>query len=964
MEMTKIKKKLHTKDGVLLGLIASIIALSLLVGTLAQESVALNPDDEELGQGAADGTGLVINEIMTSNAGAYADPKGDLYDWIELYNGSSKEIQLFNYGLSDTLDKTKWVFPEVSIPAKGYLVVYLSGKDIPGLYANFSLKSAGGETLVLRNPSGNVIESYQLPEILSGKSIGRNAANQWVTYRQITPGYENSVLGYEAFIKDRITSESPLKITEFLPENQGNFLDKTFGLSGYIEVTNVSDQTVQLKNYALGDSLSAPFRWRFPAMSLAAGKSVVVYTSGISEIEGKLSTGFTLNEINGTVLLTNDQGKILDQATYENLPNGYAMAYQNDRYVAQPFLSPGYANDPVGTSSFNASLDLPNGLIINEAMNNNTKYLPHNGAQTYDWIELFNNSSKTISLSEYTLTTSENTPSLYPLPDIQLAPGEYYILMASGETSLSTTTFKHTNFKLSDVESIYLYHQGKLADTAFLAEVPINYSVARSSKGGFTYSSQPTPRTKNIDGETMVSAIPQTKLAAGVYDDVNTLTVALDTYGKTYYTLDGSKPNSNSRVYTSPLTITQTTVVRAITIENDKVPSGVATFSYVVNESHTLPVLSVAMNPGEFTALQKNPWVIGTEYASHVELFENGEGFAIDCGFQLFGGSTRGLAKKSFELNFRSEYGPGMLHYQVFDQRDFSVFNKLVLRSGSQDFDAAFFRDILSSEIMEDSETVEVQAYKSIILYINGKYWGVYDIREKVDEYFVSTHYNVDKNTANVVRADWDVSAGSMSGIYGIVSYADTHDLSVSANYQHILDRLDIESYIDFWVAETFVTNNDIINTRYISSSQYDGGKWHMVIYDLDYAWYNYYRDYFAFMVKPEGMSDFKVSTVLMRNLMKNDDFRRTFLERLQLNLAGIWSEANVNEKIETMYTTLKPEMARDSARWGFTMESWEKEVQRIRDYTSVRTRYLLDQAKAFFGLSNSEFEDYFGDFV
>ncbi|HBZ42336.1 MAG TPA: hypothetical protein DEO50_10765, partial [Erysipelotrichaceae bacterium] len=138
MEMTKTKKKLRAKDGVLLGLIASIIALSLLVGSLAQDSVALEPDDEELGQGAADVTGLVINEIMTANSGAYADPKGDLYDWIELYNGSSKAIPLFNYGLSDTLDKTKWVFPEVSIPAKGYLVVYLSGKDIPGLYANFS----------------------------------------------------------------------------------------------------------------------------------------------------------------------------------------------------------------------------------------------------------------------------------------------------------------------------------------------------------------------------------------------------------------------------------------------------------------------------------------------------------------------------------------------------------------------------------------------------------------------------------------------------------------------------------------------------------------------------------------------------------------------------------------------------------------------------------------------------------
>ncbi|TFG81683.1 MAG: hypothetical protein E4G74_03790, partial [Erysipelotrichales bacterium] len=320
--------------------------------------------------------------------------------------------------------------------------------------------------------------------------------------------------------------------------------------------------------------------------------------------------------------------------------------------------------------------------------------------------------------------------------------------------------------------------------------------------------------------------------------------------------------------------------------------------------------------------------------------------------------------KKSFELNFRSEYGPGVLNYQVFPNRDFSVFNKLVLRSGSQDYNGAFFRDILGSELMEPSTTVEVQAYKSIILYINGRYWGIYDIREKVDEYFVATHFNVEKETANVVRADSSVSYGSMSGIYKIINYAGSHDMSLSSNYQYILDRLDINSYIDFWVAETYSTNNDIINTRYINSSVYDNGKYKMVFYDLDFAFYRYARNYYAFMIDPAGMSDLKVSTMLMRNLMKNATFRSTFVQRLKTNMEEIWNQANVSSKIEMLYEKMQPEMPRDHARWDIPTSDWEEEVDKLRNFVAVRTQYLMNQTKSFFNLSDAEFREIFGEFI
>ncbi len=962
--MVKSKRRLQSKDKLILTLIAITIGISLLVSLLAKNSVILHPIDSELGQEASDSSGLVINEIMTNNNGSFADPNGKIYDWIEFYNGSNKEINLLNYGLSDTLDKTKWVFHNVKIPAKSYLVVFLYGAKKDGLYTNFRLKGVGGETLVLRSPSGGVLASYQLPEIGENKSIGRNSEGKWVIYSQPTPGYENSVSGYDAYQKARKATLSPLKITEFLPRNQGNFTVDHLGFAGYIEITNVSAKNVDVTDYYLGESPDAPFRWKFPTNTIKAGQSIVVYTSGKESSEGALSASFRLSDTNGSVILADDKGKILDQADYQNVVSGYAMVWQADRFVQQPFISPGHSNDPAGTEAFNSSLGLPVGLIISEAMNNNTKYLPQNGAEHYDWIELKNNSKSVIHLNEYTLTTTQSTPGAYALPKVDLNSGEYYLLMASGDVNLSTTTYKHTNFKLGEVESIYLYHMGVIADSAFIAELPVNFSLSRTSKGGFTYSAVPTPKAANENGYYMISTAPQSSLAAGVYNNVKTLAVDLKTQGNTYYTLDGSKPNQQSTKYANPITISKTTIIRAVTIEDNKGASAVSTFSYIVNENHVFPVVSVAMKPTDFDSLQGNPDNVGLEYASHVDLFEGDQGFSIDCGFQLFGGSTRYISKKSFELNFRSEYGPGMLHYQVFPNRDFSVYNKLVLRSGSQDYNGAYFRDILGTSLMDKSDTVEVQAYKSIVLYINGRYWGIYDIREKVDEYFVSTHFNVDKVTANVVRADNAVSYGSSRGISSIISYANTHDMSLNANYDYVLDRLDVNSYIDFWVAEVFVTNNDIINTRYINSSAYDGGKYKMVFYDLDYAFYNYSRDYYAFMTNPEGMSRFNVSTVLMRNLMRNAGFRATFLQRIKLNMETIWNENNVSTNLEMFYKKMQPEMPRDHARWGITMADWESDVNLLRDYVRQRTGYLMDQTKAFFNLSNAQFYALFGELI
>jgi len=134
-----------------------------------------------------------------------------------------------------------------------------------------------------------------------------------------------------------------------------------------------------------------------------------------------------------------------------------------------------------------------------------------------------------------------------------------------------------------------------------------------------------------------------------------------------------------------------------------------------------------------------------------------------------------------------------------------------------------------------------------------------------------------------------------------------------------------------------------------------------MVFYDFDYAMWNTTKDYFNFFVQPEGMSAFKVSTAMMRSLIRNEEFKETFLERLKYQLENVWNADRVLERIDEIYNTLKPEMGRNQTRWGMTIGHWNEQVEYLREYTRLRARYVKNTAKSFFNLSEAEMKEYFG---
>ena len=932
----------------LVGIILILTVIDFLINDKDNIFTSLSDDEINVKQ-------LVINEIMTSNKGSYTDSEGNIYDWIELYNGSDEDINLANYTLSDEESgKSKWIFPNVTIKSKEYLIVYLAGTNSEGMYANFALKKEGGELITLKKPNGKVIDSIRTESLEKNTTMARNSEGIWFKTAEITPGFDNNKEGRNKYLESLKTTEDVLIINEFLPNNKGNFNINGEFLS-YIEIKNTGNESINLHDYFLSNDFSEPFSWQLPDVIL---KSNEVYLFYATELDNINHTDFKLNKSSGTLILSK-KNKIVEQVDYTNVTGGYAYIKTNGTFYEGINISPGYDNDDI--TKFNQEYrSNPSDLIINEVMSSNNIYLPQNGGNYYDFIELYNNSDKTIKLSDYTITTDVNNINLYQLEDKELKPGEYYILMASGNINNSNSSYKHANFKISPTESLYLYKNGEIIDSIFISNIPKGYSYGRNDDG-FYYFKTPTPGKKNSLGVDAIAYTPTFNTKPGIYNDVENLTIEINGSGTIYYTLDGSEPTTNSKVYNSPLVLSKTTVVRAINYEKEKKSSETVTASYIINENHTLPVLSLGLNPSDFTRIL-NAGGSSLTLPIHAELFESTGSFTIDCGLKLFGGSTRYINKKSFALKFSSKYGDSSLEYKVFDNREATNYKSLVIRSGSQDNNLSMIRDELATSIMDDYGTVDVQAYKPVILYVNGNYWGIYYLREKVDEDFIQNHYNVEGSYSNIIRIDGEVKYGSRDFYTKLINFVKSNDISNTVNYNKVKEMLDIENYIDYWIGELYTTNNDIVNQRYFNNILLDDGKIKMIFYDFDYAFYNQRFNYLNWMIDPNGMSEYHYDNTLLINLLKNKEFKQLFLERLSYNMNNVWTDSNVLNRFNELKNLIEPEMPRNQERWGYTMSTWYNELDKLENYIKERRSYMLNSVKWYFNLSSKEMEKFFED--
>lgn len=964
-----LMKKVQTKPKMDFKFIAiTLVAIVLLcfASRVAPDDPPSPVDIKDLPEDYTPGfSKLIINEIVTSNGGVFVDGKNQLSDYIELYNSTSEDIDISGYGLSDRKDKIKWMFPAGTVvKAGGYLVVSLDGSTDDGLFANFKLSSAGKERVILTNGAKKVIDGVDTVALGKNNAMVRDSKGNWYVSKLCTPGFENSVNGYNSYI-DSITSadqSEEVVINELLPKNKANFLNEYGEYAGFVELMNVSDHNVRLSDYTLSDSSAIPFRYRFDDVTLKPGEIYSLYL-GDSDFVKTNYAGFKFSSGYGEIVLAKN-GRIVQKLEYTGMSNGVALIRIDGKYYTGNYVSMGYENNATGIEAFQKKyLVNKKDLIINEVMTKNNAYLVQNGNKYYDWIELYNNGTEDVQLSEYSLSKDDSAPDMFKLPEKVLKPGEYYIIMCSGDTNLTNNSYVHANFKLGDTEAIYLTKAGKAVDSVHVCDVPYGYSYGRGEENGFFYLPDPTPgKANSTNGVRSIAISPTVSLGGGIYNDQKSLTVEITGPGTIYYTTDGSEPTKNSKKYDGPVVLNKTTVLRSRCIMDGERPSAIVTNSYMINENLTMPAVSLSMNPSDYSKIIGNAWTKGLEKQCYVEFYEADGSFSSPCSLSLFGGNARAQRKKSYVIRFDGEWGASELNYAVFDNRDNACYDALVLRSGSTDWNLSIIRDIVGTSLVDDYTDIDVQSYKSSILFINGEYYGIYNIREKVSAHFIEEHYNVSPGSVNLFRIDGDVTCGSKSEYNSLRSYARNHDMRVQANYDYMCEHFDMVNMCDYWIAEGFVTNNDLLNVRLFNSSEMDG-KYRYIFYDLDYAWYNARINWYTVYIgKSGGMTDHYYENDVICALLKNSEFRKLWLERLSYNMKNTWHPDIVKGRIDEIVKLYEPEIARDRKEWGLSVSQWRNEVNLLKKYVDTRVYNYLLQTKNYFGLSNAQMKEYFGD--
>ena len=718
-----------------------------------------------------------------------------------------------------------------------------------------------------------------------------------------------------------------IRVSELMVKNRATLPDEDGDFPDWIELENISGDTVELTGWTLGDSEKRP-GWTLPETRLGPGERLLIFASGKDRpghASFSLSAGETLRifTANGTPVqeLVCPDGEA-DRAW---LPDG------EGGWTESLYPTPGLPNTAESYARLMEQRVTDSPLVINEVCTYNKTGRWKGQVGISDWIELKNVSSAAVQLSDYYVSDDVDQRLLYQLPDRSLAPGEIFLLMCNEEESLLGAAPLCMAFELdSTADRVYLSRgDGSLADYVSLRGIPYNASFGRMpGQNGWFYLPEPSPGRDNSGGARRVSASPVSLTPDGIYNGVSSVDVTLEGSGAIYYTTNGAYPDRSCVPYSGPITVTSTTLVRAICVEEDALPSPALTLSFFLNEDHVLPVVSLVSNDGGLYNLYYNR-TKGVELPCNLAFYEARGSFNIPCGIKMHGETSLQLPKKNMSVRFRGTYGQEELHYDIFQDGGVADFTNLLLRGG-QDYYHAIVRNELCTELaLAVSDRVIVSRNRYVVLYMDGRYMGIYALGEKLNEAMYAHQMGVSKDSVTVETPPLD---GKHAMYREVISYAMNHDLSQPEYYEELCARFDVDSFIDWIILEGCFANDDLTygNVRYCRTLEGSDGRWKLMFFDLDSTFYHA-DTCFSNLLSTWARNSRQVATLIDR-LLRSPQFRTSLLERASVLIPELSNERILAE-LDLLCTEIDPEVERDYNHNLMDKSAWEWNVDWLRDF-------------------------------
>lgn len=926
----------------------------------ANGEIVYSSASESITAGVSDA--LSITECMP-RGGSFQAADGRAYPWAELYNGGDAALLLSDYYLSDNMhEPTKWRLPGATLSPGEYAVVWFSGDEgNDGLHAPFKL-GASDDTLCLSGGSGDILSMLNWPvEIPEGVCVLPGGAYT----AEATPGAANGeAVQFPSLAFSPMDGSYPVRLNEVLLRNQYSLRDDTGEREPWAELYNSAGETVSLRGCYLSDDPENPFKWAFPSSAeIGPGEYLVVFLSGKGQGQtGALHTSFRLSASDEALVFTQVSSLGREQwdlpaGLGENVSMGLAAAGDFAFYTTP---TPGAANT---THAFaeptNGGYTDMDGVYISEV-----SVVSAAKSGKADWIELHNGSGSEVDLSGWSLSDDPDEPRKCVLEGLAIPAGGYVAITASSSTSKGATA----PFGISPAGETLLLSdkEGNLRDVFQTGALRLGVTAGRSAgSSGRVYYAAPTRGEANSGasyGGFVMEPVPSD---LGLYHkEPFQLTLSCPTAGAAiHYTLDGSPPTAASPAYTGPIAIGKNTVLRAVALSDGLLPSDVVTATYLFEEPHTLPVVCLAAEQGDWDAVYSvTERKLRVERPGHFAFFEadGALGTAFNCGLRASGSSTLLARQKSLAVFLRGAYGQGETGYPFFEDSDVTVFSSLVLRNSGQDRSRARLRDSFFSKVVKGLN-MEYAETRLVVVYVNGQYWGIYDLNENQNEDYMAAHYGVDPDAVDIIRRNIEALAGRNSDNKRVRAYAQATDLSSGDKYAEYTQWVDPEYVADYLIAQTFFANGDMFNQKYWRSQDY-AVRWRPVYYDLDYALSSSSptRNILPSYFNPAGIPSQDGSLTNMDlyvGLRKNKGWCEAFGERYVYVARNYFNPERTTALLDEMAAQLRPELPRHIKRWGElrSMEAWEREVSALRKCLEERTDYALKYLQREFSFTDDQ---------
>jgi hypothetical protein len=672
-------------------------------------------------------------------------------------------------------------------------------------------------------------------------------------------------------------------------------------------------------------------------------------------------------------------------------------------------------------------------VIISEYSASNLRMFPDDFDKYEDWIELYNAGNTTVDISGWHLSDKADKPQKWKIPGgTVMGPKEYLVFYASGRGENSPNGF-HTNFKFTQSKNdefvVLANASGNIVESSPLIITQLHHSVSRSSvdNNAWYINTNPTPGEEVEDQHLYHSytSRPAIITNAGFYKDSVLVSVSYGANDILRYTLDGSLPSESSDIYTGNLVIRETTVLSVRSFSSDPaVLPGLTDFrTFFINEPlHSLPVIS--LGAGEELILLAEGDREQTPVGSCEVFSKSGELKSRSYGeLDRHGQDSWVNDQRSIDWISRDEMGyESGLEQKLFSYSERDEYQRIILRAsgddnypsiGDEDHEGStHIRDEYVHELVKKSGMkMDVRASERYVVYLNGKYWGVYAIREKPDDHdYTDFTYNQDKYDIQFLKTwgqSW-VEYGDQQSIDDWQNFRDfilKNDVSQPAVYNKITAELDVMSLMDYMIANLTCVSSDWLNynTGWWRGLKPQGGhkKWGYIMWDND-ATFDYYINYSgvpdispdaqacdiedisAFMdeffpvdttlVQYEDDSIFidgmwyyiegdtffvypdlgKHEKIFLKLLDENPDFRNLYFARYADMLNTTFSCESMIQTLDSMVNIIRPEMPRQISRWGGSVFEWERNIKRMRDFILKRCNRIDEGLKSCYNLTGT----------